>query len=405
MRNRRLIWLVVLALSASFLVIASSGSAGNQRGQNTKAKAPITIGFVTAMTGGGQGFDVPLRNGAILGFDDMNKHGGILGRRVKYVTVDTRSDFARMPTAALEAIEKHAQIIIPSGDYDFGGPAARVANQHGILAVAGAGSPLFGKRGIGPMMFNTLQTTPTEAAIMATFARNRGWTRAFVLQDVSIEYSKSGCDYFEKAWSKLGGKVVGKATFQNDDPSIAAQVGQIRSASSAQFIALCSWVPGATTAVRQIRGAGVALPIVGQLAVDGRVILGAVPRLNNFYYVGVGLIHGDDGIAINAQIGREYKKKFGSINGVQDSAPIRGYAGAQTIAWAIKQAHGSVKGKDLQKALEHMRNVKLVTGLTTYTPNCHVPVRRGMTVYQVRNGALSVAAKLVKPKYVPPAPC
>ena len=93
----------------------------------------------------------------------------------------------------------------------------------------------------------------------------------------------------------MGGKIVGRDTFKNDDPSIATQITRLRALNPApDVITLCSYTPGGASAVRQIRAAGINTPIASDNAMDGGYWLSAVPDLNNFYYASLGSVVGGD---------------------------------------------------------------------------------------------------------------
>src|SRR5205823_3141185 len=159
----------------------------------------------------------------------------------------------------------------------------------------------------------------------------------------------------------------------NKDASIAPQVAGLRTASrSADVVVLCSYLPGVTGAVRQIRAAGIKLPILGQLGVDGRVISGGVPNLSNFFYVNVGSIHGDDPDARLDRLGRAYQKLVGTLK-VQDYAPILGYAEVEAITAALKKTGGDTNGAKLAKAMEGFKNEPFLVKLT-YSSKCHTPL-------------------------------
>jgi branched-chain amino acid transport system substrate-binding protein len=236
------------------------------------------------------------------------------------------------------------------------------------------------------------------------YGRQRGWKRAYLLTDTSIGYSKTGCSYFAYTWKKLGGTVSGESTFVNSDPSIATQVSTIRGAQgSADVLALCSYLPGVTAAVKQLRAGGVTLPILGQLGVDGRVISGAVPDLSNLYYVGLGSVHGGDPNAFNNSLGTKYQQHFGTLN-VPDYGPIMGYAVAQSIAAAIQATGGSTDGAKLAQAIAKFSNQDVKTEHLTYSSSCNMPLNPKMDVLQVQKGVVSVGS-VVATQDIAPAPC
>lgn len=379
----------------------SSGSSGDGAESNGE---PLTIGFAMGFSGFAAAFDMPVYNGAQVAIKELNEKGGIDGREIKTVKADTHSELSQVPSAAQTVIDEGAEVVIPTCDYDYGGPAARVAVQEGLLSIGCAGSPLYGKQGIGATFFNVEDTTPNEGGVMATYAMEQGWKSAYVFEDTSIEYTKSGCKYFKEAYAHEGGSIAGEDTFENEDSSIGAQISRMEG-TSADVIIMCSYIPGVTSAVKQIRAASIDIPILGQLGADGRVISGGTPNLSNFFYLSRGSIHGEEADKEKINLGKQYQAMFGNLSETPDAQPQFGYAAIQTVAKAMEETGGNSEGQALAEKIQEFTNVPLITGPTTYTAECHTPQEREISILKVEEGKVEVASKGIVPNYVPPAPC
>lgn len=368
---------------------------------------PIVIGFVGAQTGFMSIYDTQVLGGAEVAADEVNANGGVLGRPIEFVTCDSKTDQAQASVCADEVLGKGAAFVMPSCDFDFGSPAARVANDAGVVAIGCAGGLKYGVQGIGPLVFNTYSGSATEGAIMAEYAFNdKGWKRPYIITDTFLEYTKDVAEYFEKRWIELAGadSIAGKDTFDNADETISAQISRLRSkASEADFIVLASLPPGGGSAVRQIRGAGIDLPIFGAAAFDGSYWLEAVPNLSDFYYPAIGSLYGDDPDAKHTEILAEVKTKLGA-DPSQANYPLLGYAAIETLAAGIEQA-GDTEGQAVADAINSFNNQELVTGPTTYTPDCHIPAGRPYLIMQIQDGKPSYTGTTVTPESVPEHPC
>jgi branched-chain amino acid transport system substrate-binding protein len=379
---------------------SNDGSAG-AASSGKKETGPVKIGVASGTTGPISFFDAPALQGMKIAVADINAKGGVAGRRLQLVTADHKSDINQIAPAALKVIEGGAKIVLGSCDYDFAGPAARTAQSRGLLSMACAGSPVFGKQGIGPLAFNAYPATPTEGAVMADFALQKGWKRVFTLTDQGLEYSKTVCQYFTDAFKAAGGTIVGADTFKNDDPSIQSQVTKVKG-SSIDAVVLCSYPPGGASAVKQLHDAGVKLPIVGAGAFDGTYWLKGIPNLSDFYNPAQGTV-GDEKDPDRKAIFDAYQKATGA-QAVSATYPLMGYAMIETLAKALQATNGSTDGKALAAALEKFQDVPLVVGKTTYTPACHVPLGREMRINQIQNGKES-DLETIKPQSVPKSPC
>ena len=133
-----------------------------------------------ALTGVISFYDQPNLAGAQIAVDQINKKGGVLGRPLKIISADTKSDLGLIAGVANSLLDKGAHVMIPTLDYDFGGPSARAANARKIPAISEAGDSRFGLQGIGKYLFNQFPAG-SEAAIGATWAWSKGWRKPYVL--------------------------------------------------------------------------------------------------------------------------------------------------------------------------------------------------------------------------------
>jgi branched-chain amino acid transport system substrate-binding protein len=377
------------------LLLLLAGSAGAARGSHA-AKPPIVLGAAVAQSGGYELYDTSLLAGIRWEMNKVNAAGGVGGRMFKLIIADHKTDPAQVQAAAETVLEKGADVVVTTPDYDFGAAAALAATKAGKVSISGAGAPEFGKNGLGPYAFNVFQGTPTEASVMAEFARTKGWKRPFLLKDTSIAYSKDVCDFYKKAMP-AGSTVAGEASFKNSDPSVASQVGEIRK-SNADVVILCSYPPGGASAVRQIRTGGVDVPILGGAAFDGTFWLKSTPNLSDFYYPAmVSSALDDPDPKVNAFV-KSVKAPGGT------AYALFGYEIVETIAKALAMDGGKADGPSLTKAIESFRNEPFLVGPTSYSASCHQPVGRRMAMLEIQSGKPRYLA-YSKPKKVPPAPC
>jgi branched-chain amino acid transport system substrate-binding protein len=397
---------MLAALLAATVLVAGCGGddeASGGGGDGAAAESdPIVIGAANGQTGFMSIFDIPSTNGQKLAVKEINAAGGVAGRKLELRVEDIKTDVNQIAPGALKLLDGGADVITTSCDYDFGGPAAREAQNQGKIGIGCAGAPLFGVQGIGPMAFNAYAATPTEGAVMAEFAMRKDFGKAFLLQDTAIEYSKTVCDYFEQHWTSLGGEIAGKDTFQNEDPSVASQVTRLEG-SDADFVALCSYPPGGAAAVKQIRGAGIDMPIVGAGGFDGIYWLEGIQKLSDFYNPAVGSLHGDDpNQGVNDFI-QSYTDEYGEAP-ASATYPLMGYTMIQAIARAVEAADGSTDGQALKAALEGFKDEDLIAGPTTYTEACHISLGRRMQMIEIQDGKASFL-ETVEPESVPESPC
>src|SRR5438552_2005406 len=110
---------------------------------------PIVIGAAIALSGPIAPYDEGPYKAMQVAIDEVNAKGGVLGRPLKLISSDTKSDIAYGATAAQDVIDKGATLVVVTCDYDYGSAAANVANSKNLIAFSTcAGDPKFGAAGI-----------------------------------------------------------------------------------------------------------------------------------------------------------------------------------------------------------------------------------------------------------------
>ena len=404
---KRPIRTVLVAASALGTLLALTAGGGSAAPENRfQGKDPIVIAMPLALTGVISFYDQPNLAGAQIAVDQINKKGGVLGRPFKIISADTKSDLGLIAGVANGLIDKGADLMIPTLDYDFGGPSARAASAKQIPAISEAGDSRFGLQGIGRYLFNQFPSG-SEAAIGATWAWQKGWRHPFVLEDPSISYSKTFFENFKYSWGKLGGKLAGEATFMNSDQSIATQISQLKSLvdqKKVDFIFMGSYAPGGASATKQIRAAGINLPIIGGAGFDGTFWLGAVPNLKNFYVVAGGVTTGGDPNKLRAAVYAAYKAKFKKDAPLGEQT-LNGYSAVYAFKTAIERAK-SVDGPKVLAQLEKFRNEALPIGNITWTPKCHISKLRSLPIVTFAGNKEKFVAEISpKPSILPKTLC
>jgi branched-chain amino acid transport system substrate-binding protein len=335
-------------------------------------------------------FDGPAKVAADFAIEDINKAGGAAGRKFQTVTANTKSKAELSGDAATQVLNDGADIVITSCDFDQGSPAAVVAGKGGVLAYSTcAASTAFGPTGIGPLAFTEATAAPAEGASMAEWAYGgKGMRKAYVLLDNTIEFDKQSAYGFATRFKELGGQVQ-QDTFKQGDESIASQINKIKSAKP-DAIYLASYMPGEASALKQLRAAGIDVPILADEDIDGDYWKGGVKKLDDVYFATYASIYGDDPDKTVNELVDRYKTKVGKIP--DTSAFLTGYAMVQAIQKAVAGASGSTKGADLQAQLEQFKDEQLLLP-TTFNQQYHISLVRTLALMQIKDGKTSYMAE------------
>ncbi|WP_298375105.1 ABC transporter substrate-binding protein [uncultured Bradyrhizobium sp.] len=337
-----------------------------------QAADEIVVGFATAASGFMQAYDKPAQDAALIRIDEINKAGGLLGKKIKPVFADTKTDQAEGAKAGLAVLDQGADLVIVSCDYDYGAPAALQAQAAGKVSFfLCAESIKAGIPGVGPFSFSASVLAPVQGATMSEWAYTKKNARSFYrLLDSWTVYNKGICDGFDWMLPRLKeAKLVGSDTFKNDDASIASQITRIKSLpKEPDAIMLCTMMPGAVSAIKQIRAAGIKSMILNGSGVDGSYWLNAVPDLSNFYVPVQGSVYGDDP---NPKV-NEFNKKYKEVTGGDPSSQYvyPGYVLIDVWAKAVERAK-STDAAPVVAELEKMKDESTLFGPRTFTKDIH----------------------------------
>lgn len=367
-------------ICASLAVALSSSSALAQ-----DAKEPIKVGFATALSGWLAAYDEEPHKAAVMKIEEINKAGGLLGRQIEYKVLDTKTDLTLTGSVASELVDWGANMLVVPPDYDYGSPAALVAQNAGLIAIStGASDPKMGAQGVGPNVFTAHSASQISGITSAEYAYDEmGAKTAYMLEDVSIEATKAACAGFVAAWEKKGGKLLGRDTFQKEDASIAAQVTRIKGLETPPDVMfLCATMPQGPAAVRQLRAANIDMPIFADTGMGGDFWLSGVPGLKDFYVPTIMSMKGDPRPEIKKFL-EAYKARWGAMPVSEFS--VLGYCTIEQWTAAVEKAQTT----DTEAVLAVMNQFKdqpTSCGPTSYTPELHIQVNRPLLVSKVVDG-------------------
>ncbi len=361
----------------------------------------ITIGIASSKSGWAVAYDMPAVRAAFVKIDELNESGGILGKKIKTIFVDTKSKREESAKAGAKLVDAGVDMMIVNCDYNQGAPAALAAQNAGIISFFSCAEDIkAGIEGVGKYAFSGSVTAASQGATMAEWSyKKRGVRRAYVLVDTSIDYSKSVGYGFEWMFKSLpGAKLVGWDTFKNGDPSIASQITKIRNLrQKPDAIMICSYNPGAASAIKQIRAAGLDTLILNPSSMDGTYWI-AMKDLNNVIIPVQGSIHGNDP---NPKV-EEFNKRFDTKYGHRPSSTYSypGYILVDLWAKAVEKA-GTTNTIAVVNQLERFNNEPTIFGPRSYSSKYHIQNQINFRIMQIVNSKFELVDQWTISKPVP----
>lgn len=363
---------------------------------------PIVIGAAINQSGWMAAYDLPSLASMELAIEQINAAGGVLGRPLELITGDGKTDPATVGNVAIELIDKGADVIIAPNDFDYGAPASQAAQDAGLVGISpAASSPLYGSDALGDLQFTLSMWNQTMSAAAAQFAIEQGWTNAAMIVDSSTEYTQSLGTYFKETFEHLGGTVVSDDTYVMGDMQLNAQVQRLKELPEApQVIFLSTNMPDYAMMVRELRAAGLDMPLMGGDAMDTADFYPAVgPDLGNNIFISThGFLGAESGPATVEYLDL-YEAKFGGPP--ETVFAIMGWDVIYMLADAIERA-GTTDGPALAKAMEEGQ-YDMLSGHLTWADAAggHAPTKEAF-ILEVKDGAPTFVERL-QPDWTPAA--
>ena len=228
-------------------------------------------------------------------------------------------------------------------------------------------------------MFLACFADDVQAHAMAEYAYNTlGIHNIVVWTDNAMDYTKGLSKYFQDRFTKLGGKVLLNDIYMTEDKDFSALVSRLKANPDAQGVFASSGPDTAGIIIKQIREAGIKLPILGGDGYDTELV-STVPGpdlSDNVYFTTHAYVGLDTG---TAKAFREaYQKEFG--NPPENAFAALGYDAMGLVADAIKRA-GSTDAAAITKALNETTAYPAVTGQIAFKNGSRIPSKPVAIMY------------------------
>jgi branched-chain amino acid transport system substrate-binding protein len=349
---------------------------------------PIRIAALYSLTGGLSSLDGPSLKGAQLYVDQVNSAGGVLGRQIELVTFDTRTDQQVTATAAQEAVSEGVVAGFGQSDTTFVMAAAPTFQEAGIpFVTSGATHPML-PTWVGDHMFMAAFGDDDQSYAIADYAYDTmGLRRVYVWTDNSMDFTRALTKFFVERFTERGGEIIEEDFFMMGDTDFSAQIARLEAVDPTPDAVFISAIPSeAGLSVRQIREAGISMPIISGDGFDTQLVATVPgPELANDVFFSTHTYLADDRPEV-----QEFIDAYTEFHGgpPENSFAPLGYDAIGLIVNAIEQA-GSAEPSAIRDALEATRDYKAVTGTVSYTRENMVPPKP-VSIISVQNAEFNV---------------
>jgi branched-chain amino acid transport system substrate-binding protein len=339
-----------------------------------RAADTIKIGALYNLTGGMSSIDAPALNGAKLAAKLVNDQGGLLGKPVEVIGIDTKTDQKEAATGARQLLSQGVTAGIGYGDTTFVMAAAPLFQQKKIpFVTSGATHPEL-PQWVGDYFFMTPFGDDDQSFAIAEFTYNKLKARNVVVwTDNSMDFTKALSKFFQQRFTALGGTILTDDSFMMGDKDFSAQIARLKATQPAPDAVFISAIPNeAGLTVKQIREAGIKIPIVSGDGFDTELVATVPgPELANDVYFSTHTYRADNRPEVVAFI-KAYKEEYGREP--ENAFAALGFDAVNLLSDAIKRA-GSADPAKIRDALAQTQGYKAVTGTIDYKRANRVPVK------------------------------
>ena len=348
-----------------------------------------TSGFIASL--GGPGLE-----GANLAVEQVNAAGGINGRKVQLVNVNSESDNTKTVSGAKRLIEQEKVVAIIGPMSSGSAFAVTDTVERGRVPMIANGAsrgivlPAEQKR----FSFLAPLTDVVVLGVMLKDMQARG-IKKIALLNSDVAFGTAGRESLEKAVAGAGVTLVIKETFGNADTDMSPQLTKMRG-SDAEATVLWATGAGLAIATKNHRSLGIKTPLyLAHSANDFNFLRLAGESANGILlpssklYVTAALPPGDPQKVVVEGFVQAYEKKYGKPPATFAG---NGYDAAMMIMQAVRRA-----GADPEKvrdAIEGTRDYLGVTAVYSYGPNDHFGTKpESVVMLTVRDGKFALAGK------------
>lgn len=384
------ITLIVLTFFASIFLVACGKSpdvTANAKG--TKIGETIKIGVNMELTGAVAAYGKSEQNGIKLAVDEINKAGGVDGKKIELVTKDNKSENAEASTSSTNlAIQSNVNAIVGPSTSGAVAAASLVSQKTGVPLITPSGTQddlTVDANGVKKFVFRTTFKDSYQGEVLAAYSYNNLNAKKVVLYyDNASDYAKGIADEFKR---KYKGQIVTEATFTSGDKDYQSALTKFKD-QDYDAVVMPGYYTETGIITKQARDLGIDKPILGPDGFSDEKFteLAGKKNASNVYYV--------SGYSTNVALS---DKASGFIKAYEKAYKIEpnmfaalAYDSVYMVAEASKGAKTSV---DIADNLANLKNFVGVTGKMTIDKD-HNPIKAALMVK--RDNGEEVSAEAVE---------
>lgn len=336
------------------------------------AQDVIKIGAIYATSGPLSLMGVPEERGLRMKVDEINKAGGINGKKVELIVYDSEGNTAKAAQQARRLIEsdKVLAILGPSSS----GESLQIlpiANESRIVLIAHAGTEKM-TNPVTSWVFNTPPTDRVVAAHLLSVFKKRGITQ-LALMSAADGFGQSGANAVKELAPKYGVTVARHEEFNRTDPDMTVQVLKVKD-SPAQAMLVWSSFPAPTIIAKNAAAVGYNKPMYNSFAAASKdLLVQAGPAAEGSFVSSMRLLAPDTlkaGDPLRTAVQKIYNDYRAKYNEQPATFVAHSVDAMSIVEAAIKKINGPVTRENLRASMETVTHAG-GNGIFRLSPTSH----------------------------------
>jgi len=377
----------VLLVTALLLVVVAAAVAGcggesttttgasgpATTGGSAPAGDPVVIGAIVSATGPNSALGEQERQVLEMMEGVINGKGGVLGRPVKIVIEDDKSDAKEAVTAANRLLDQEKAVALIAATGSAPTLAVKeITSSRQIPQMAMAAANDITDKAPSDWIWRTPHKDAMAAArALMYISETLKLTKVAVLHDENA-FGSSGAAQIEATAADYGLQVVAKESYKTEDAELTAQLTKIKGAGP-EVLVVWGTNPGPALAAKNMKQLGMTIPYVGSHGIANRTFVELAGDSADGVVFPAGRLLVPASITDPAQkaVVEEFAQQFQAEYGAQPNT-FAGYAweAISLLVDAIDRA-GSTEAAAIQAALNSTQGFVGPDGVYNYSPTNH----------------------------------
>ena len=309
-----------------------------------QAQDTIKIPNIIELSGGGATVGTNWKNGSTMAVDEINAAGGILGKKIELVFIDTASDPGKARAGIQRAIDDKPIAIF--GPIYSGSVSAtlQMTNEAQIPQIIGGEAGNLTAQG-SKYIFRTSFGQNVSMPKIANYIRDGVKAKSVSVIYVNNDFGKGGRNAIVKEFESRGIKVGADLSTEAGQADFAADVVKLKAANADAVFVNLNEEESARFLI-EAKKQGLNKPLIGETTLLGQKVIDLAKDAANG-------VKGHVGLTVDAQIPavQEFARKFqAKFNYASDHNGMKGYIAPYMIKAAAEKA-GKLDAKAIAEAL------------------------------------------------------